>query len=226
MEPKNFSSSIWLSALGNIYLAGIFFWALIHPETSRDFIINTAILICMIEFLTIHSSGMLSGSYPTLGDGEEWGGQTDIIFKWVKRFAFSWRFFLFCFYLIFVASLYFTFHNFYALFYFVISLLSKVFARTPGEESEHIAFHVGLFLLTMVIVSSLGGIFGGVHGGSLMTCNGSKCSGLFIEVPWTILSWGILYYGALAIMEPYFSFHPGATGAFLRGEFWSRKKKQ
>ena len=54
--------SLLVAIATNLFLVGLFYSALINPIHFKDFIYKTGIMIFMIEFMSLHLSGMFFGA--------------------------------------------------------------------------------------------------------------------------------------------------------------------
>ena len=59
------AASLGISLATNLFMVGLFCRALTHPAMFAEFIYKTGIIIFVIEFMSLHSSGMLLGSAAT-----------------------------------------------------------------------------------------------------------------------------------------------------------------
>lgn len=219
--------SLILAVSGNLFLARIFFIPLLDPLRDHAFIFQTGGLIWLIEFLSLHSSGMLSSEEARMNK-KVW------LFEGIKEnknFRVPIKFILVPLYAIFATGLGLMAHNWRVPFAFFIGVVSKSFGNKAVPDSARIAFSFLLYLyltfLTMVwpfAVLLLVGLIT-IFFGKKDNPDRSKLGFLiifllllafiyyivlpsFVEIPsapslneTSILFWGSSYYFLLAAME-------------------------
>lgn len=167
MKPK-------LLELSNLLLALPFIYALYRPEQNVDFIYDTSVMFFIAEFLSIHSSGMLFGESS----------------KTIKS-----KIPLFLFYMIFVVVLLITTKSPQIFYFLGVSFFTKFFIHRNTSEKEAFVKPLLVLLTTAFLVtfgSRLLKIIIPMPDYVLMQ-KPNNISGLFVEVPQTILVWGIIY---------------------------------
>ena len=173
--------SFLFSLIGPVTLTFLYAQALIEPQGHASFIFRAGIAIYLIEFLSIHSSGML------LQDNK------------VKREKKFNRLFLLGFYAIFAFGLMFKLNCWFIGLHFILSLCTKVFLSRSIEDDinrSQIAFSgINLLCCTVIVVvlaSFLKKTFPIPESITSQHVKGS--SGLFVDIPQTLLTWGTLYF--------------------------------
>lgn len=180
---------------GNMILAGIFFQALIFPRTSIDFIFRASILIFIVEFLSIHSSGMAARTSES---------QLHVLGKKINISKNIEKVFLIIFYIFFVVAISITFKNWIVPSFFFVSLVTKFFGNksramlTSSMLYNLIIFFISIFLIIILSVP-LQMMF--PIPSEVLMMKDSGTSGLFVDAPQTVLFWGVIYFVSLAIME-------------------------
>lgn len=167
MKPK-------LQELSNLLLAFPFIYALYRPEQNVDFIYDASVMIFIAEFLSIHSSGMLSG---------------------VSNKNIKTKIPLFLFYMIFVVGLLTTTKSPQIFYFLVVSFFTKFFIHRNTSVTEAFVKPFLVLLATaflVIVASGLLKIIIPIPDHVLMQ-KPSNISGLFVDVPQTILVWGIIY---------------------------------
>lgn len=156
----------------------LFFYALLAPEQNINFMYNVGIFIFVSEFLSIHSSGMLTSP--------------DKVSRKLP---------LFCLYLAFVAAFSLMTQTFYPAVIFVLSLVAKLFDKTPNGKALATSLYMflGTVFLTIFLSPLISAVFDFPQ--SVLDQAPANTSGLFVEQPQTLLVWGILYYAGLMILQ-------------------------
>ncbi len=189
---KNFRMIDFLSFL--ISLAGpatlIFLYAqaLVRPEEYASFIFRVGMATYVIEFLSIHSSGMLFGNFKD------------------KKKKWSYRFFLLGIYAIFVFGFMATLHCWFIGLYFFASLCAKIFLSKSVKDNinqSQIAFScinlIGSTFMVIPLAPLLKKLF--PISQSIISEHAGGASGLFVDTPQTLLTWGILYFSSTVVFN-------------------------
>jgi len=190
----NRAVSLLLSIATNLFLVGVFYSALINPVDFKDFIYKTGIMIFMIEFMTLHSSGMLFGSAQK---AKETGK---------RRFGLKEKIGLFVFYNMFVIVFAAQTGQWLAAVYFAVSLASKaVYSRAIDAEERLAPVAAGI---AMLLLSTFLVVFGAklIAGwfplpAEVRAARPAGQSGLFISTPQTLMAWGVLYFMFMTVCE-------------------------
>jgi hypothetical protein len=180
---------------GNLVLAGIFFQALIFPHSSIDFIFRASLLIFIVEFFSIHSSGMaakittntirVAGMKMKVSKNEE-----KIIIMGI--------------YILLVILISITFQNWIVPFFFIISMVTKFFGhKSRAVLASSMLYNFVIFLISILLIilltEPLKLMF--PFPPEVLLKKDPGTSGLFIDAPQTVLFWGVIYFTSLAIME-------------------------
>ncbi|MBU0470331.1 MAG: hypothetical protein KKA62_06185 [Nanoarchaeota archaeon] len=182
--------ALMISVIASVSLIWIFISSLLFPEKNVNFIINTGMLIFIFEFLSVHSSVMIIGIQ-----------QSPKKMFWLKVGLFS-------FYFLFVTVVALVESNWFFLFLFLSSLATKIFLNKAVDRSIMSILtpfiYVALLLISVSIVCSFPHFFEIIFpfpAEIMQTLTESGSTGLFIEVPQTLLSWGALYYSLSLIVN-------------------------
>jgi len=188
------TGSLLLAIATNLFLVGVFYSALINPVDYKDFIYKTGIMIFMIEFMTLHSSGMLFGSaQKAQKEGK-------------RRFGLKEKIGLFVFYNLFVVVFAAQTGQWLAAVYFAVSLASKaIYSRSIDAEQRLAPVAAGI---AMLLLSTFLVVFGAklIAGwfplpAEVRAARPSGQSGLFISTPQTLMMWGVLYFMLMTVCE-------------------------
>lgn len=180
--------SFLVSLIGPLTLIFLYAQALIMPEEHAAFIFRAGMAIYFVEFLSIHSSGTLLSEHKD---------------KQKKRFS---RFFLFGFYMIFVFGFMASRHCWFIGLGFFLSLCAKVFMSRSVKDDinrTQISFAVINLLCSTFIVIVLASLLKRVFPmpESITSQRFEGTSGLFVDTPQTLLTWGILYFSFTVIFN-------------------------
>jgi hypothetical protein len=180
--------SFLISLVGPLTLIFLYAQALIRPQGHASFIFQAGMATYIIEFLSIHSSGMLLGKHKD------------------KRKKGLNQFFLFGFYVIFTVGLMVSLDCWFIGIYFILSLCAKVFMlRSVKDDINHsqIAFSainlLGCTFVVAVLASFLKKAFPVPE--SIISQHVKGTSGLFVDIPQTLLAWGILYFSFAVVFN-------------------------
>ena len=186
--------SLLLAIATNLFLVGVFYSALIRPVDFKDFIYETGIMIFMIEFMTLHSSGMFFGAASQV---EKPGKKFMTVRVKIAMFVF--------YNLIVLAFASFT-GQWLAALYFAVSLGGKaVFSRSIDAERRlaPVAAGIAMLLLSTFLVvlgaKLLANWF--PFSAEVTSARPSGQSGLFIDTPQTLMAWGVLYFVFMTVCE-------------------------
>ena len=165
--------------------------ALANPLDHIDFIYGFGMFIFIAEFLSIHSSAMLTG------------------LKNIRQ-AYS----LTAFYMIFAVAFSVALGTYYPALILILSITAKsILATTPqirSAPSSSGITHDSTIVSTAVIFLSTAfavGLFGWVIAvfipfpEAVYASKPANASGIFVDMPQTLLAWGILYYSLLIIWQ-------------------------
>lgn len=212
IENQNQSDSLkfvafFLALFGNISLLSIFLSALFYPWDHAEFLSGVVIAIYFFEFLSLHSTGMLSGMKLTQESSFKFirDNKTFNFYAFGKPVSFlAVNVVLVCIYFLFAFSFALAYKSWIVAGMFFISVLSKWMAKKSLnlEESGRLAILVMAFLFSSAIIIPLQGVLKNLFPISIeLTKPGS---GLFQDVPQTILAWGVIYFGLCTIIEYYY----------------------
>jgi hypothetical protein len=182
MEKRQ--SALVAAVIGNLIIIFPFAKALLDPLNNIEFIFNTAPLLFIVEFLSIHSAGMLlSNSSKQMGKA---------------------RYFLIPFYTLFALGMGLAVGNIYPPVVFLLSLVVKLtFHRaTPEGEVKIIVDAIVLVSTVFAVVifaDFLSSIF--PFSNEVMRQKPTVSAGFFVDTPQTALIWGLLYYGLAIFFE-------------------------
>jgi hypothetical protein len=180
--------SFSISLIGPLTLIFLYVQALIRPQGHASFMFQAGMATYIIEFLSIHSSGMLLAAHKD---------------KQGKKFN---RFFLLGLYAIFTVGFMVSLNCWFIGFYFLLSLCTKVFMSRSVEDdinTSQIAFScINLLCCTFIVVvlaSLLKKAFPVPE--SIISQHVKGTSGLFVDTPQTLLAWGILYFSFTVVFN-------------------------
>lgn len=166
--------------VSSVAIIAYFVQALLFPEANASWIYSSAIIIFVVEFLSIHSTAMMMGG---------------VISKNKKKNAT----YLFFFYLFFTIVLTVVFKNYILPFFFILSTFIKLFTVEYLEVKKvylFIAVFSFLIPLILVLISApfLENLFPFPQ--EVLLAKPKEATGLFVDVPQTILAWGVIYFSA------------------------------
>lgn len=185
--------SLLFAIAGNLFLAGIFFSALLFPESHAEFIFRTGLMIFVVEFMSIHSSGMFASNKIEITIGS----RTYLSGHWF------WKFFMILIYSLFVGVFGFLTSNYFLPLMYVVSLASKVFVKRAAVRPLPVFVSVPLLLFSVAFVGITADWWTSLFPfpQEVLSQKRPGSSGLFIDQPQTLLVWGIVYYFLLAGIE-------------------------
>jgi hypothetical protein len=134
--------------------------------------------IFLTEFLSIHSSVLLSAPKKTLP-----------------------KIFALIVYVIFVLIISFATHTYYPAIIFIFSLMAKLF-HSPRDNLQLIGptiIFMGSVFITIFASSTIKSTF--VFSQQVLDQKTKGSSGLFVDTPQTLLVWGMLYYTGLIVFQ-------------------------
>ncbi|MGI6271031.1 MAG: hypothetical protein ACOYLD_01630 [Anaerohalosphaeraceae bacterium] len=180
--------SLLASLVGPVTLLFLYSRALLQPQEHASFIQRAGIAIYIVEFLSIHSSGML------LQDAQP------------KRKKEANRLFLFAVYTVFIFGSMFKLRCWFIGLYFFLSLCTKVFlSRCVADDitRSQLAFGCLNFLGCTFIVIILAPVLRNAFPlpQSIAAQHPNHASGLFVDTPQALLTWGILYFLAVLVFN-------------------------
>lgn len=188
------TASLLIAVATNVTLAALFYRALTNPVDFTDFIYKTGIMIFLLEFMSLHSSGMFFGAAQERRKTRK---------KWMTLKV---KVFMFIFYNIFVVTFASVTGQWLAAVYFFVSLASKaVFSRSVDAEQRlaPVAAGIAMLLLSTFIVvfsaSLLADRF--PFPAEVRAARPPGQSGLFVSTPQTLMAWGVLYFGLMTLCE-------------------------
>ena len=178
----------------NLFLAGLFYRALSNPLYFKDFIYKTGLMIFVIEFMSLHSSGMFFGP----AQQAKKTGKKVMTTK-VKSA-------LLVFYIMFVYAFASATEHWLAALYFVVSLASKaLYSRSIDLERRLAPVAAGI---AMLVISTFVVVFAAPllanwfpFPPEVLSARPTGQSGLFINTPQTLMAWGALYFSLMTLCE-------------------------
>lgn len=188
--------SFLMSLIGPLMLIFLYAQALVRPQEHAAFIFRAGMATYVIEFLSIHSSGMLFADHKD---------------KKKKRYH---RFFLLGIYAIFTIGFMILLDCLFIGFYFLLSSCTKIFMSRSVEDDinkSQIAFSVINLLCSTFIVVGLASLLKKIFPvpESIISQHAEGTSGLFVDTPQTLLVWGILYFSFTVVFNVMMFFkHP------------------
>lgn len=176
------------SVIGNLFMAWLFLRALVWPENHAQFIFRSGLMLYIAEFLTIHSAGMTEG--PQDGKNSKGPG----------------RIFPLGIYGLFIFLCAYGLKSWFIAIHFWVSLLSKLFfKRSAGRDMGHTlqAFGTMNLIASTFLVILLAPLLNSVFPmpPEVMAQRMPNSSGLFVDVPQTLLAWGVLYFTFTALFN-------------------------
>lgn len=186
--------SLLFAIATNLFLVGLFYSALINPAHFKDFIYKTGIMIFMIEFMSLHSSGMFFGAAQEEGKTGR------------KVMSLKAKIGMFAFYNIFVIAFASMTGQWLAALYFAISLGSKaVYSRSIDAKERLAPVAAGI---VMLLLSTFLVVFGAQlladwfpFPSEIRSARPSGQSGLFVDTPQTLMAWGVIYFTLMTFCE-------------------------
>jgi hypothetical protein len=187
-------ASLFVAVATNLFLAGLFYNALTNPIDYTDFIYRTGMMIFVIEFMSLHSSGMFFGAAQ---EAEK---------KGVPALNTKTKIILVSFYCITVIAFAAETQQWLPVVYFVISLASKVvYSRSIDAQKQlaPVAAGIAMLLLSTFIV-----VFSATFlaewfpfSAEVKAARPAGQSGLFVSTPQTLMVWGVLYFTFMTLCE-------------------------
>lgn len=175
-----------IAILSNCFIVYLFIQALLNPADNINFIYGYGIFLFVAEFLALHSSMMLSG-------------------KTNNKTAF----FMIFVYAILIISFSVALHTIYPALIFMLSLVAKVLAPTAPSKPKARKIKLDnapimhfIIFMSSVFLTPLAGLIAIImfpFPDAVYAQRPVGSSGLFIDMPQSLLAWGIIYYSALVI---------------------------
>lgn len=164
--------------LSSIAIITFFVQALLFPEFNVNWIYSSAMIIFVVEFLSIHSSAMMMG---------------EVLSENKKKNAT----YLFFFYLFFTIVLTVVFKNYILPFFFILSTYIKFFmGRHFVANKTYLIINVFALIIPLIIVligsSLLQNLFPFPQ--EVLMAKPENATGVFVDVPQTVLAWGVIYF--------------------------------
>lgn len=180
--------SFLISLTGPVTLIVLYAQALIAPEEHASFIFRAGMAIYIIEFLSIHSSGMLSADHKPNKK------------RWFYRLP------LLGFYAIFTIGFMIRLDCLFIGLYFLLSLCAKIFMSRSVKDDinqSQIVFSIINLLACTFIVIPLASLLKKAFPvpASVISQHAKGTSGLFVDTPQTLLVWGILYFFSTVVFN-------------------------
>lgn len=157
----------------------IFIYIMFNLESNADFVYNSAIILFIIEFFSLHSSFLLNSSS-----------------KITTKVGLS------LIYIFMVAIFSVSSGTIYPALFFIFSIVGKVFQQKAKSENK-IAYSLLIFMFATFFVVIFEGAINTLLPApkELIDMKPEGDGGVFIESPTTVIAWGILYYGLLVSSE-------------------------
>jgi len=186
--------SLLVAIATNLFLVGLFYSALSNPLYFKDFIYKTGLMIFVIEFMSLHSSGMFFGAAQ---QAKKTGKKVMTTKVKIAMFAF---------YNVFVIVFASATGQWLGALYFFVSLASKaVYSRAIDVEERLAPVAAGI---AMLVISTFLVVFGAPllakwfpFPPEVLSARPSGQSGLFINTPQTLMAWGVLYFTLMTLCE-------------------------
>ena len=188
------TGSLLLAIATNLFLAGLFYRALVNPVDFKDFIYKTGLMIFMIEFMSLHSSGMFFGAAQEVGKPVN------------KVMTLKVKITMFVFYNIFVVVFASFTGQWLAALYFAVSLASKaVYSRSidAAKRLAPVAAGIAMLLLSTFLVVFTAPLLADwfPFPSEVKAARPSGQSGLFLDTPQTLMAWGVIYFTLVTLCE-------------------------
>ncbi len=178
MLNPNFAKTVIAPSLSYGFIIWLFSKALFNPIDNINFIFNVGMFIFLTEFLSIHSSVMLTAPKKTLP-----------------------KIIALIFYVAFVLIFSVATHTYYPAALFTLSLVAKLFGKPPNYQQlmgTALIFMSSLFI-TIFATSAIKSAF--IFPQQVLEHKAAGSSGLFVDTPQTLLVWGMLYYTGLIVFQ-------------------------
>jgi len=188
---------------------GFFLQALLYPMQNVDWIYNGALAIFFIEFLSIHSSGMIGGLAQEKQRAIKEGNSINIKIR-------DNAIFFLIFYGIFTVAISAIFKVWFLPLYFIASTYIKISEVTrldlPTKQLTNAKFvfiillFLGTTFLTVYTMSLWTWLFPFPE--AVLAARPPNASGIFVETPQTLLVWGVLYFSIHLLINIYILIKP------------------
>lgn len=193
----------------SVAVIGFFLQALLNPVANVSWIYSGALAIFFIEFLSIHSSGMLSGYHQEKKRAFEHGRPIKEVLKDNPHF-------LIIFYGIFTVAISLFLKVWFLPLYFLASTYIKIHAVSrkdipPEQENKNmLILSVLIFLGTTFFVAYTIPVWTNIFPfpDSVLAAKPSNASGVFVDTPQTLLVWGVLYFSIHFLINIYILIKP------------------
>lgn len=178
----------------NLFMVGLFCRVLINPAGFTDFIYKTGIMIFVVEFMSLHSSGMFLGA----ARQKEISGKIAIPFKG--------KILLMAFYTLMVVAFSVGTGQWMPALYFFISLVGKAtFSRTIDAQKRlaPVAAGIAMLLLSTFIVIASAQLLADWFPlpAEVRAARPPNQGGLFVDTPQTLMAWGVIYFSLMTFCE-------------------------
>lgn len=186
--------SLSIALATNLFMVGLFCRALTNPAGFTDFIYKTGIMIFVIEFMSLHSSGMFLGAVrEKMPSGK-------------LAFSTKGKILLMAFYMIMVGAFAAGTGQWMPALYFFISLVGKAtFSRTieARKRLAPVAAGIAMLLLSTFIVVFSAQLLADWFPlpAEVRAARPPDQSGLFVSTPQTLLAWGAIYFSLMTVCE-------------------------
>ncbi len=211
------------AVVANASLAAWFASALRDPASHVDLVYRVGVMVFVIEFLSLHSSGMLFGaasraarpatrSHEAAGDAVgAWaaspartGGRVAGRLHGALSVSARTRAALVAFYLVMVVGFAAATGQWIAAAYFAVSVVAKALSAgsvDAGTRLRPVAAGIALLLLSTFTVIVTAGWLARTFPlpDAVLAARPSDQGGLFVDTPQTLLAWGVIYFGAMTL---------------------------
>ena len=184
----------WLAALPDAVTAGFFLLLWLVPQWLWADALRTGLLMMLVEFILVHATGFLGSMAMVNAD------DTGRRLKPILLFA--------CFYLLFIAAWSWSFQAWWPLLAFAWLVAGKlVLAWQPLADADKaerlrsewgisvLAYLGGVFITMLLPLPRLG------LSGTVVAAADLPGSGEWVDKPHTVVAFGLLYFGVLAISK-------------------------
>jgi hypothetical protein len=195
VAPKTSEHNLFFlapSVVGYFLLAWYFLKALLYPTENIEFIYSIGIAIFLIEFINIHATSIIFG--------REKEGFLEGVYT--RRLTLKGS--MLVFYSVFYGLILAISKNYYLAASGFVSLIAKISSKKalPGGEKKTATLFTALIATTFLVIllsSFLKTAF--PFPAFVYESKPPNTSGLFVDMPQTILVWGVLYYSIQGLRE-------------------------
>lgn len=167
-----------------LFILLIFWAALANPEANIKFIYNYAVFIFIAEFIGIHSTGFFSSS-------------SSVSFKILLIFV----------YLFFIVTFSLVFAAYQPAIILALSIIAKAFNKNSMMSGIYAANFLLFIGTTFLVVFGSFAIYYFIpFSEEVLSQAPRNASGLFVEVPQTLIVWGLIYFTSLIVIQILFAF--------------------